>query len=779
MGWVWAFGILVAVVLVLLIGDKKDDAPAEKDFGLKFNKPKTDSKTRPSISRDPSSSSPRTSRNTPFVMRWFPRGETLKIAGVTLQSPGLYASSATQSRYYNAVDPSEILIHAKIRRPQGRLDEMGYWPWYAHIEPEQRYVYLEWLASDRKSLPQNEGMLFMYYYGIERRLLVDEEDHAWGLQEIIRLRKADEHRAGTKEGRSFRRYSTSFIWYEIARSPARFNEEAIAKATELTERWTPDLLSAPLAWLAEQQKPLPASFAQIVASELPSTQRSVVTKRVPEEFADLFAARYHEEYGENGISLRVSKRPAWHTYRPASSGLDEMRCQVPNPMGIKSQFKALPGIWNSCIDDLRKLSRVSASLQDDELTTEAWEAMPDEIRDGVDHPLTDTINQLVSTTSENQDASDLIDSHSGAQFLQAGQIAEILGIERRPKLTPTQSRSVATTLANTGYGIIPDSRISSIQYGWGDLVALLPNLGTDDVDSSKYNAAACILRLGLSIALADGHADELELRVLTDHIDAVFDLSPTEEQRLIALREILIHTGSNIRVVARKLESLLPSDARRTLGKTLVVIAAASNGIDRSEKASLRKAFRALGLAPELLEETIAEILPKAGDAPVQVKAVTSSGDVGEPIPAEHIEPEEAFTLDRHAISSIMAETRAVSTLLAEAMEAATEDSEFDDQQSEVEAPEAQPELEELKSVSTEQSSEENRFAQLKRYAPICELLIGNERWSRDEADTLAREHGVMLDAAIETINDWAFEALGAPLIETEGDDLRISLDLL
>ncbi len=777
MGWV--IGIVIVVALVFLIGDKKDNAPSRKDSGLKFNKPKAESKARPSSAPRSSSTSPRLSRKTPFVMRWFPKGETLKVAGVTIQSPGLYVSSAAQSRYYNAVDPSEILIHAKIRRPQGRVDELGYWPWYAHIEPEQRYAYLEWLASDRKSLPQNEGMLFMYYYGIERRLLVDEEDHAWGLQEIIRLRKADEHRAGTKEGRSFRRYSTSFIWYEIARSPERFNEEAIAKATELTERWTPDLLSAPLSWLAEQNKPLPASFAQIVASELPSAQRSVVTKRVPEEFAELFAARYHKEYGDDGISLRISKRPAWHTYRPASSGLDEMRCQVPNPMGIKSQFKALPGIWNSCIDDLRKLSRVSASLQDDELTTESWEAMPEEIRDGVDHPQTDTINQLVSNASENQDESDIIDSQSGAQFLQAGQIAEVLGIDRRPKLTPTQSRSIATTLSNTGYGIIPDARISSIQYGWGDLVALLPDLGTDDVDSSKYNAAACILRLGLSIALADGHADELELRVLTDHIDAVFDLSPTEEQRLVALRDILIHTGSNIRVVARKLESLLPSDARRTLGKTLVVIAAASNGIDRTEKASLRKAFRALGLPPELLEETITEILPKAGDAPVQVKAGTSSDDVEEPIPAEHVEPEEAFTLDRHAISSIMAETRAVSTLLAEAMEAVTEDSEFDDQQSEVAVLEAQPEIEELKSVSTEQSSVKDRFAQLKRYAPICELLIANERWSRDEADTLARGHGVMLDAAIETINDWAFVALGAPLIDIENDDLRVNLDLL
>ncbi|MFL1444917.1 TerB N-terminal domain-containing protein, partial [Nocardiopsis protaetiae] len=53
----------------------------------------------------------------------------------------------------------------------------------------------------------------------------------------------------------------------------------------------------------------------------------------------------------------------------------------------------------------------------------------------------------------------------------------------------------------------------------------------------------------------------------------------------------------------------------------------------------------------------------------------------------------------------------------------------------------------------------------------LLRRLAARERWSRDEARELARRSHVMLDAAIDLINDHADERVEAPVIEVEDDD--------
>jgi uncharacterized tellurite resistance protein B-like protein len=774
MGWIIGF-IVVAVIVVAVArtGAKPKKAKKRRQTSREHAQYASGHAFAVSVSVDtPHVPATRPTRRNGkgFDIRWFGKDAELKVGGFVLKNPCVYASSGEGSGYLWATDPSEILLHAPVRRATAAAGDMGYWPWYSRMEPEHRFAYLSWLASGRASLPMSEGYLFLYFYGIERRLLVDEADRAWGLQEIVRLRKLDEPRISTREGRSFRMYSTGLLWFELARTPNLFDEKAFDRVLRLTERWTPELMTAPLAWLAARKRPLPAAMARHIAASDPTAQRSVVTKRVPEEFHELFETRYRETFGGDGMMLNVSKRSTWHTYRPASGGLEEVRVQVPNPMGIKSQFKKLPDIWNSCIADLRKLSRVSASLGGDELTLDAWEAMPDELRADVDHPLAAAVAEILSG---NATAGGVKDDEAGgrtAAMVPAGRFAELVGIERRPMLTATQSRKVATTLEYVGYGLVPDARLTPIRYGWDDLVAVVPGLDDDDVDPSRYNAAASILRLGLSVALADGEADEVELRMLTDHIDAVFDLAPEEQQRITALRDLLLTTGSDIRPIARKIQEMLPVEARQKVGRLLVVVAAATNGIDRSERTALRKAFRALDLAPELLEETIAEIVPEADEAEVSVKAPVRSARGGEAIPATNTTP--AFRLNHAAISTIMAETREVSVMLAEAMGAADAGS--------VDEATVSDELEDAVAAAASSRAATPKVAGPGgRYEALFVALIERDRWLRNDADAVARSHGLMLDAGVETINDWAFDALGTPLIEDEGDELIVDRSLL
>ena len=44
------------------------------------------------------------------------------------------------------------------------------------------------------------------------------------------------------------------------------------------------------------------------------------------------------------------------------------------------------------------------------------------------------------------------------------------------------------------------------------------------------------------------------------------------------------------------------------------------------------------------------------------------------------------------------------------------------------------------------------------------------DRWERSELEELAEEHGLLLDGALEAINELAFDHFDAPCIEEDGD---------
>lgn len=61
----------------------------------------------------------------------------------------------------------------------------------------------------------------------------------------------------------------------------------------------------------------------------------------------------------------------------------------------------------------------------------------------------------------------------------------------------------------------------------------------------------------------------------------------------------------------------------------------------------------------------------------------------------------------------------------------------------------------------------------------LSELLLNKEKWQRDEVYDICKKLNLMLDGAIETINNWAYEKVDAPVLDDDGDiyiDLEIQL---
>jgi len=81
-----------------------------------------------------------------------------------------------QDAEYNS-EPSLIDTSLKVNSysPDYNGENMGYWPSYQNISSSSRAAYIEWLAGDRSDPDAYIGYVFLYFYGIERRILVDGE----------------------------------------------------------------------------------------------------------------------------------------------------------------------------------------------------------------------------------------------------------------------------------------------------------------------------------------------------------------------------------------------------------------------------------------------------------------------------------------------------------------------------------------------------------------------------------------------------------------------------
>lgn len=64
-------------------------------------------------------------------------------------------------------------------------DSIGYFPTYRSLSPGQRWTYLEWLCDIQK--PIDVGYVFIFYYGLERRLIYG--DYKEAINTILLLRQ--------------------------------------------------------------------------------------------------------------------------------------------------------------------------------------------------------------------------------------------------------------------------------------------------------------------------------------------------------------------------------------------------------------------------------------------------------------------------------------------------------------------------------------------------------------------------------------------------------------
>ncbi|RYE46290.1 MAG: Tellurite resistance protein TerB, partial [Sphingobacteriales bacterium] len=266
----------------------------------------------------------------------------------------------------------------------------------------------------------------------------------------------------------------------------------------------------------------------------------------------------------------------------------------------------------------------------------------------------------------------------------------------------------------------------------------------DDSVTPAYHAACVTLDLAAAVALADGHASECELNMLNHQIVSWVHLSEGQRQRLKARLALQIQQPITLESVKKNLEPISQS-ARRSIGHLLAQLVQVDGVITKEEVKLLERIYKALQLDSQLVYSDL-------HTSPQNITSVNNLGTL-----AEKKKSGSGFVLDPDRIAALQRETDQVSALLANVF---TEDIS-------VEEPAEITVM--LESSEENVESMKNILGLDKDHSAFLRFLVTRSTWTRDELVDVASDFELMLDGALEQINEAALDHLDDQLIEGDG----------
>ncbi len=660
-------------------------------------------------------------------VRWIGAKQAVKLGGLTLPGGLFYVGHILESPS-GGIDPCLINLHRNVAREGDfRIRQMDYWPSYSDITPSARRAYLNWLADGRKASDCDIGFVFLFFYGLERRVLFDGQRGIDATPDLPAI--ASELRRliaiyGETSG-SFRRYATGLLdWIELTSLPNRLYERPMPSFEPSYE--LPFYLRLALGQASRDRVPVPSPLALQWTRANSAVRLRTAARRCAEVFDRLFLETYSSVHGA-GIILPKNRTKLKFVYQPASSGLRNFGpftkdfVEIPDVSVLKAPLRALQEIADGCADELGSYSRMVGR---DPAAGEAIEGLlclPPSLWPA-------HTRRRVEVLADGLDA--------GPTTLSIDEVLCEIEPSANDKVSRETAKGAATALYALGVGMEPNLLEGAKAPKSGDHVVLFRLSGSESATGSHdaYQLAVLTLQLASAVARADGNFDAGEVAHLEQEIERWAHLTPAHRSRLRAHLQWLGVSTVTLASLKKKLEPLDVA-ARETIAIFMVTLAHADGAIAPKEIAFLEKVYKALGVDPGRLFSDI--------------------HSVGTGVPStESSVPETGFRLDSARIAALQRDTEKVSALLADI---------FVDEEITA-TPEDEPEEADLVGPAGEQllglDDEHTEFVR---------LLLSRPQWSRSELEDAAADMDLMLDGALEVVNEAAFDAHDEAL--TEGED--------
>lgn len=724
--WI-AIGIVAAVLLVIWAMSRSSGETAQPDETETL-----DPQLQVTVSYSSRRSLPKPARlrGDPVEPRWIPREQSIEVAGNRIAGGMLYFGSGLTTESGD-IEPALIEPRSPVSRsaPDVSQRQTDYWPSYSTVSPDARATYLKWLVTGRSDPRADVGYVFLYFYGLERRALVDatrdvaaKADLPFIESEVKRL--LDIYYAN----RSFRGYASSFLEYLASqRTDVSDHQTSFAQIS-------PARLKIALGRLAVSGRPLSSKIAMKWMRNDPRVSFPKALQRCPAQFERLFESIYAETYGA-GIKLPVNRTKLHLAYRPASGGFagrefSLVNEELPDLSAVVAPVKKLEDIVEKCAQALAPYSRYLNKNPSQAQTLEAILLLPRALWPNSARSTLEALDQRLG---------------DGLKVMTLGELATSLG--GAEGLTRDKVRALAHALQEIRIGVEPDV-LAGARTPKADDKIILFRADAEEVqlrESHVYRAASVSLDLACSVAMADGKPHPNELQLLLKQIDGWAQLSNSQRKRLRARLRMSLEAPPTLASLKSKLD-VIPANGKRAIAHLLATLAQADGNVTPGEVKLLEKIYKSLGLESQAVYSDL---------------HIASSGTAAPASPTMPSQPEtpkqlatgDGLTLDMARIEALQRETADVSALLSSVF---------------VEEPSVSPEAKEERDEATS-IIEPGPLGLDPEHSVFLRLLMTRSTWQRQELADAAADMELMLDGAIERINDAAFEHFDAALLE--GDD--------
>jgi len=682
--------------------------------------------------------------------RWIGKDETISVGGQSLKVGMVYFAEKTDHSFNQ--EASLIDCQLPVQAAHVDLTEKltGYWPSYSGISPAARRGYLQWLAGGRLTPNADIGYVFIFFYGLERRAVVDSNTDEAARSELPEIvAEIERLKILYGDNSSFRNYASNLLNHiqlmdvepqMYLNAPPRFESGGF----EL-----PIALRLALGQMALDKHPLNAAWAMAWVQADPNISRRTAVLRCADQFERLFAEQYCNIY-PNGLVLAQNKTLLKIAYRSASSRLnvpDMALGDIPDVCATSATRNKLQAIVDECTIVLDPYSRYLGRNPEGATDLEGILQLPVALWPAAATDVMADLQRQVGEEHLVMTFQDLAGRFGSAGNLPRGTIV-----------------ALARAFESLNIGFEPDVLSGSRTPKNLDTIVLFA-AGDDDASvrtTSDYHAAAVTLDLASAVAAADRVTSSEEMAQLGRHIDSWTHLGVAHLKRLKAHLQIQILQPPTLASLKKKL-SPLNADAKRAMARFLAHLAQADGNVSPQEVRLLERVYKTLELDPHLLYGDLhgAAITPPQNISTAPgFGALPSSDQTGE-MPGNSAATQ-SFNLDMDKIAQLQRETAVVSALLAEV---------FSD-----EFPEPLAIVENIKDQPTDHAATVHGLDT--EHSAFLRMIVSRREWSRQELEDVASDMELMLDGALEQINDMAFEQFDMPV--SEGDDpIEINPDIL
>ncbi len=689
---------------------------------------------------------------------------------------GFFYLAESHSGAFGQDNPSEVVLDKDAAISQSlpyaldcyKDDSLSYWPSYSKLSVRCRGVYLDWLASSRNNTQIPLGYVFIYFSGLEYRVInehksINDDEFITIYKEVVRLYNT------YGSNYSFANFSANFASYMRALRPElikSYDSNRIQETSGIINK-AESGVELQISKKIRDDEPITPSLALAWVKRSTQFSTTTVHKRMESEFEFLFTDSFNKEF-PNGLILKNNGSSLSRVYDPSNYAITKTSfpfSALPNPQTYTIPFRKLIGIAERSSAALAAASRYLGKNDNNHKSLDFIALLPQPLiahkaanNDTMMDGLKDWAYRVVArdggltTTTElwAKIKSPLINNSETAAA--------------DDKSFQKDSRAMSVLLEALGYGVAPDKRYHDEDMNRFESIVLFKSWHEDDifVGPSYYDAKSIIALACVIAKTNDDTPNETDNLTQIDVfgtaaaimacIDKHLDITEYEMSSLSAYALWRL-TNNNSKVQLKPKKDHFRSVTSLEAANLIIEAAFSDTNFNKHRINKAQKVFVYLG--------------GSKGGLPSIIHRLQTSGSIaGE-------EPSGGAALDFDKLKQYENETKnsaqMLNTVFSDDSETSIEPVVNSDKAA------TMTPIETPKQTDTAVLNEAQDDGLDSAHRQLYQTLIQKEVWSRDEVAEMCKALNLMLSGAIETINDWSFDRIDEAVIE---EDSEITVDI-